>query len=490
MYSENENVHAFSITEYKPQNTGTRATTDGSSYIIDMRPVAKHVLCCDSDKERDEWVQSICLEILKYRPRDAFTLRELDSFEKEKEKSRQPRTDSSKSNEFETRSRSSSYNNPSSSLSTVTSTVTTTASSVLSTTSANSNKSLNQEKPELPPRKIKDSSSVLESVQALKQISEVEKEDSDEIQEEEDEEEIQEIQEEEETKETPLDAKQLARQAILFIPSIEESEPTLSMEWKMLKDQIGIIKTISNTPTTLQDMNNPVKKSNNRSAIAIWNYIKGKEGNKTSLGSVPPRIFGVSLAEAVSVSNISDSFPLPAVVYRCIEFLETKRVWEEEGIYRLSGSSTEILTLKALFEQELDVDLVTSLEYHDPHAIAGLLKCYFRELPTSLFSKESKSKLVSESMNDFENKQEYLYGLKESVNLLPALNYFLLKALMCHLYKIVQESLVNKMNLRNMSIVFSPTLGIPAGMFMLLISEYESVFTRVVSMEEWSKECV
>ena len=35
-----------------------------------------------------------------------------------------------------------------------------------------------------------------------------------------------------------------------------------------------------------------------------------------------------------------------------------------------------------------DVDLLNDEEYWDPHAVAGLLKTYFRELPTTILTHE------------------------------------------------------------------------------------------------------
>lgn len=45
-----------------------------------------------------------------------------------------------------------------------------------------------------------------------------------------------------------------------------------------------------------------------------------------------------------------------------------------------------------------------------------------------------------------------------------------------HLILIVQNSSVNKMTMRNVGIVFSPTLGIPAGVFSLMLAEFHRVF--------------
>lgn len=62
------------------------------------------------------------------------------------------------------------------------------------------------------------------------------------------------------------------------------------------------------------------------------------------------------------------------------------------------------------------------------------------------------------------------------ISQLPLANYSLLRALTAHLILIVQNSNVNKMTMRNVGIVFSPTLGIPAGVFSLMLGEFSRVF--------------
>jgi RalA-binding protein 1 len=46
------------------------------------------------------------------------------------------------------------------------------------------------------------------------------------------------------------------------------------------------------------------------------------------------------------------------------------------------------LSIPADTHAEGDVDLLAFDEHWDPHAIAGLLKAYLRELPTSLLTRE------------------------------------------------------------------------------------------------------
>ena len=72
--------------------------------------------------------------------------------------------------------------------------------------------------------------------------------------------------------------------------------------------------------------------------------------------------------------------------------------------------------------------------------------------------------------------QERIKELSYLIAALPLANYSLLRALTAHLILIVQNSNVNKMTMRNVGIVFSPTLGIPAGVFSLMLGEFNRVF--------------
>ena len=63
---------------------------------------------------------------------------------------------------------------------------------------------------------------------------------------------------------------------------------------------------------------------------------------------VPRAVFGVTLEESLDVVQIAN---LPAVVFRSIQYLEAKKADQEEGIYRLSGSSAVIKGLKDRFNQ-------------------------------------------------------------------------------------------------------------------------------------------
>ena len=84
--------------------------------------------------------------------------------------------------------------------------------------------------------------------------------------------------------------------------------------------------------------------------------------------------------------------------------------------------------------------------------------------------------------------QERIKELSVLIASLPIANYSLLRALTAHLILIVQNAHVNKMTMRNVGIVFSPTLGIPAGVFSLMLGEFKRVFNVDGNLEEQPQE--
>ena len=106
------------------------------------------------------------------------------------------------------------------------------------------------------------------------------------------------------------------------------------------------------------------------------------------LANVRPA-FGAPLAQAVEFCPPrAIEVGLPAVVYRCLEYLEAKDAASEEGIFRLSGSSVVIKGLKDRFNTEGDFDFLANEDFYDVHAVASLLKLYLRELPTTVLTRE------------------------------------------------------------------------------------------------------
>jgi len=216
------------------------------------------------------------------------------------------------------------------------------------------------------------------------------------------------------------------------------------------------------------------KKLKDKEKKRLWTRNKSRQGDNPKVGGPRRMVFGLTLAEAIAASKIKANYELPAVVYRCIEYLDKNNAQNEEGIYRLSGSAATIQALKDRFNNEGDFNLVDSEEMYDIHAVAGLLKLFLRELTEPILTFELQPKFLQ--IPELESRNQKIYELANLVSLLPLENYTLLRCLSAHLVRIVQNSSVNKMTLHNITIVFSPTLNIPAGVFMLLLSEFQIIF--------------
>lgn len=209
----------------------------------------------------------------------------------------------------------------------------------------------------------------------------------------------------------------------------------------------------------------------------FWHRFGGGAAEKSDSRAEVRPVFGISLTDAIAISSVSDGLALPSVVYRCIEFLEKKQAVKEEGIYRLSGSTAEVKALRERFNTEGDVDLLqeeVNAGSLDPHAVAGLLKAYLRELPTSVLTRDLHMEFMR--VLDILDKKERSRELGQLVSSLPLANYTLLRTLCKHLIKVISYQDVNKMTMRNVGIVFSPTLGIPAGLFSEFLTSFDYCF--------------
>ena len=185
--------------------------------------------------------------------------------------------------------------------------------------------------------------------------------------------------------------------------------------------------------------------------------------------------FGVPLTEAVEFCPPKNvDVCLPAVVYRCLEYLEAQDAASEEGIFRLSGSSIVIKALRDRFNNQGDFDFLADGQYYDVHAVASLLKLYLRELPTTVLTRELHLDFLG--VLELDSRPKKIAAYNTLVHRLPKANWTLIRALSAFLIGIVNNSDINKMSVRNVGIVFSPTLNIPAPVFSMFLTEFDAIF--------------
>lgn len=191
-------------------------------------------------------------------------------------------------------------------------------------------------------------------------------------------------------------------------------------------------------------------------------------------GPVRP-VFGMQLSEAaMHYSPVDVEVFLPAVVYRCIEYLRVKEAANEEGLFRLSGSNIVIRSLKDRFNSEGDIDLLAEDDDYDVHAVASLFKMYLRELPATILTRELHLEFLK--VLELGDKQLKIQAFNGLVHELPSCNFMLLRSLSQYLLEVVQNSERNKMSVKNVGIVFAPTLNIPAPVFSMFLTEFKAIF--------------
>ncbi|XP_034716310.1 rho GTPase-activating protein 17a isoform X5 [Etheostoma cragini] len=158
--------------------------------------------------------------------------------------------------------------------------------------------------------------------------------------------------------------------------------------------------------------------------------------------------FGTGLDEHLKRSGREIALPLEACV---MMLLETGM--KEEGLFRIAAGASKLKKLKAA------LDCSTSqLEefYSDPHAVAGALKSYLRELPEPLMSYQLYDDWIqASSVSDPDKRLQALWVVCDK---LPKNNKTNLRYLVKFLTKLAQDSEVNKMTPSNIAIVLGPNL--------------------------------
>ncbi|XP_033840521.1 rho GTPase-activating protein 17a isoform X2 [Periophthalmus magnuspinnatus] len=158
--------------------------------------------------------------------------------------------------------------------------------------------------------------------------------------------------------------------------------------------------------------------------------------------------FGTGLEEHLKRSGREIALPLEACV---MMLLETGM--KEEGLFRIAAGASKLKKLKAA------LDCSTSqLEefYSDPHAVAGALKSYLRELPEPLMTYQLYDDWIqASSVSDPDKRLQALWVVCDK---LPKNNKTNFRYLVKFLAKLAQDSEVNKMNASNIAIVLGPNL--------------------------------
>ncbi|XP_041939892.1 rho GTPase-activating protein 44-like isoform X2 [Alosa sapidissima] len=158
--------------------------------------------------------------------------------------------------------------------------------------------------------------------------------------------------------------------------------------------------------------------------------------------------YGKPLEEHLALSGRDIAFPIEACVTMLLEC-----GMQEEGLFRVAPSASKLKKLKA----SLDCGVLDVQEYSaDPHAIAGALKSYLRELPEPLMTFELYEEWIQAS--NIQDQDKRLQALLSACEKLPKANSNNFKYLIKFLAKLNEYEDANKMTPGNIAIVLGPNL--------------------------------
>ncbi|OAD55099.1 Rho GTPase-activating protein 21 [Eufriesea mexicana] len=183
--------------------------------------------------------------------------------------------------------------------------------------------------------------------------------------------------------------------------------------------------------------------------------MHGQTGSPSSpTTQLPPEgaTFKVPL-ELCPPSSFSEYVPL--IVEMCTNIVEARGL-EVVGIYRVPGNTAAISHLTDSVNKGFENINLQDPRWSDVNVISSLLKSFFRQLPDSLLTAELYPMFID--ADKVEDPQRRMTTIRKLLRDLPEHHFETLKYLMFHLKRIVEHSEVNKMEAKNLAIVFGPTL--------------------------------
>ncbi|XP_032430626.1 rho GTPase-activating protein 21-like isoform X6 [Xiphophorus hellerii] len=180
---------------------------------------------------------------------------------------------------------------------------------------------------------------------------------------------------------------------------------------------------------------------------ALWGINLMKKTKKPGC----PKAFGVRLEDCQPAVN--HKF-VPLIVEICCGVVESSGL-EYTGIYRVPGNNAMVSSLQEHLNKGLDINTAEE-RWQDLNVISSLLKSFFRKLPEPLFTDDKYNSFID--ANRIEVADDRLKTMKKLIHDLPDYYYHTLKFLVSHLKMVADHSEKNKMEPRNLALVFGPTL--------------------------------
>ncbi|XP_068434633.1 rho GTPase-activating protein 23 isoform X3 [Clinocottus analis] len=164
-----------------------------------------------------------------------------------------------------------------------------------------------------------------------------------------------------------------------------------------------------------------------------------------------PKAFGVRLEDCQP--GVNNKF-IPLIVEICCGLVEEMGL-EYTGIYRVPGNNAMVSALQDQLNKGCEI-IPTEEKWQDLNVVSSLLKSFFRKLPEPLFTNDKYNDFID--ANRMESTSDRLKTMKKLIRDLPDYYYHTLKFLVVHLKTVADTADKNKMEPRNLALVFGPTL--------------------------------
>merc|ERR1719394_1835699 len=164
---------------------------------------------------------------------------------------------------------------------------------------------------------------------------------------------------------------------------------------------------------------------------------------------------GVPLDECPLYPGNGEEGLVPYLVKVCCDIVNEKGL-DIVGIYRVPGNNAAVTYLTEQINKGVDYFALEDQRWQDVNVVSSLLKSFFRKLPEPLFTADMYSLFIEASKVDQATRR--MDQLRKLVRELPEFHFETLKYVTHHLCQVAENSSTNKMEVRNLAIVFGPTL--------------------------------
>ncbi|XP_078369096.1 rho GTPase-activating protein 24-like isoform X1 [Oculina patagonica] len=201
--------------------------------------------------------------------------------------------------------------------------------------------------------------------------------------------------------------------------------------------------------------------------------------NRIIYAPVGGGMFGRSLAETVRSEMRRGGGYVPLIVKKCVDFIKANGLLEE-GLFRLPGQAKNVAELKDAFNRGEIPELECNKA--EVHSVASVLKSYFRELPEPLIPYDYFEVFLTAARCYEMYEGDGVIAIQKQLKTLPRPNYILLAYLCRFLFEVQEHCQQNKMNVRNLAMVFGPNILRSGSEDPRVMMESTNLVTELISI--------